>query len=444
VRNSFFVFGSLVTLLFFGACRKDGAAREVEDSDFVQGRLMRPNDAAKIRALSLAARDELPSRAEVEAYTSGARAKSELLDDWSAQASHGERVGRVFGDLFGVSDSPFVIEESHVLVPNEDGLLESMNGTNRCQIDGAGEEGYESVAPWWLDGADTVRICRNVGCGPAALRCVPRTEGRKVLDAVRGELAARARYAYGANLDWNALWAGEWVYGNRFLAFVYQYEAKPFEPSPVRAVPDAAQTSVLVAAMRAVPLQTNVRFTLPSFLPPRAGIVTSPQFLKRHNNFRSRVRGLVQAMACEDVGPTLNTSGIARFVNADLSAFDKQHGVKAGCASCHFGMDNLGSALLGWSDVGHREFWKMPSQAAHAFGVDGEGPGFLMRTWVARGPGFQACMAKKAWHSFSGGRSFEALPKETRDALVASASGGLRPLVRAVLMAPELTSVDAP
>lgn len=428
---------SIATSLL-GGCREDGAVREASEGDVVGGRYIRFDAAARVRALSLAARDESPTREEVEAYLSGDKGTADLLADWSKGEALGKRVGRVFDDRFGVPDTPFVVDDAHVLVRNAQGAYEASDGTITCA---PGGPSVETVSPWWLD-SGTVSVCAALQCGPEALRCVPKETLPRIWEAVRGELAARARYVYTSNLGWMDLWAGEWAYGDRHLAFVYQFESRPFEGTPARPEATPEERRSLAAAVRAVPLSAKARFTPPAFLAQRSGVVTAPQFLKRHNNFRSRIRGLSQALLCEDVGPALNTSGVATFKNPDLSAFDLSHGTKPGCSGCHYGMDNLGSALLGWDDNGHRQWWWSPSQKGHAFGVDGEGPKFLMETWVERGPRFPQCMAKTVWSSFSGGRSFDALPERTREAFTSAARKGLKPLVDTVLASPDLVRVD--
>ncbi len=422
----------------FLGCRDDGATREVMESDVVGGRYVRFEDAAGVKALSLAARDELPAREDVEAYLAGVKGREALLEEWYASPSHGKRVGRIFGDLFGIPDTPFVVRDGAVLVTNARGAYESHNGETTCE----GDEPLERVFPWWEDGGRQVDVCAALACGVGALRCAPKEAMPKVRAAVAGELADRARHAYTRDLDWTQLWAGNWIYGNRYLFFAYAYESMFLESTAWKPAPPAADQAALLAFVRLAPRASATQSTLPAFLPARAGVVTAPQFLKRHNNFRSRIRALSQNLSCEDVGVFLNTSGISSMINPSLSAFDRSHGAKPGCASCHYGMDNLGSSLLGWSDVGHREWWHAPSQKGHAFGVEGDGPGFLMRTWVERGPRFQECMARQVWASFSGGRDFSSLGERTRGRLVEAAERGLRGAVRATLASPELTRVD--
>jgi hypothetical protein len=427
----FLIFASW--FIFLSSCRKDEAIREADKNDVVNGRFFSFSKAAELKSLSLAARDEMPTQQESESLSNGSRTKEQILENWTQGPEHSARVGRIFSDLFGIQKTPFVIEDSRQLVLNDTGVYENLNRTKTCV--GPGNQ----VLPWW--GSENVSICPNLDCGPFALKCLPAEKLTLLHQAVRQEIDQRARFTYLKNLNWEEFWAGKWIYGNRYLAFVYAYESRLLEGGS-KPVLTLGQTSEINNFLTSFSLNESQKAVLPSFFPERAGVVTSPQYLKRHNNFRSRIRGLAQAMSCQDISAALNPSNIAVFVNTDLSDFDKSHGTQQACASCHYAMDNLGSTLLGWNDNGQREGWKTISQQGHAFGSTGNGPFFLMSTWVRQGPQFSKCMATQIWKSLSGGRDFSKLSSNKQKTLQEASELGLKSLVRASLSLPEITRVD--
>ena len=414
------------------SCRKE-SSKDSESSPAPQ----KASTDVTFKAFSLAARDILPSRQEVEDFNSGRKGLSAWINEWSDEPDFLARVGRIYNDQFGVPDDLFIVEDSLVLRENSSGIFEPSDGTANC---GTGQSA--EVSPWWQD-QGSVRICAAAACGPGALRCVPTGRLGNLRRAVQWEISERAQWTFQNNKSWKDFWASNEIFGSRDLAFVYLYESKRLESSHADGALSASKIQELEAWLRSVPLEESVGFKVPNTLPERSGIVTAPQFLKRFNNFRSRVRALAINLSCQDIGSGLNTSGISQFVNSDLSSFDLAHGLKAGCSSCHFGMDNLGSTLLGWNDVGQREFWKKTSQKGHAFGKEGDGPAFLANSWVERGPQFAQCMAQQVWKSLSGGRDFGNLPGGRKQALESAANQGMRELVKQTLLAPELLKVDS-
>ncbi|MFW7378907.1 MAG: hypothetical protein ACOH5I_08885 [Oligoflexus sp.] len=166
--------------------------------------------------------------------------------------------------------------------------------------------------------------------------------------------------------------------------------------------------------------------------------MTNPAFMRRFNNFRSRVRALTDALLCREVDGSLNTDGIQHLVNPDISEFDMQIVSRETCASCHLGMDNMGAHIFGWNDQGTYQRWPQElSQIGHAFGVSGNGPEDLMVSYMEHAPGFLECMAKKSWEDFTG-QSWSVLMASEMQQLVADAGLGPRYLIQAVLSSPAL------
>lgn len=419
--------------------------------------------AAEFRYLSHAVRDRLPSSDEARAFYAEpdkTQALDEALQAWLASPDHERRIERYFHDMFGSMPWVFVSEPSLDLIPYDP----AAHAEAPSDLATAGVYYLPStVKPtcgtpvtttaWWTE--EPVKVCatalsaaiffdggavycpdpfsangiRNVkcGCGPEQILCYPRPQKGQVVGGIVKEFAARGWHAYETGQSWLGLLGGETFYGDRWLYHHYLYQERVVAKGET---PTAAELAVL----RSLPTDgTKTEVAFPDAGPERAGVVTAPAFLRRFNNFRSRVRALTERLLCKDIDGTLNTDGIQTFVNDDLSAFDKAHGTKESCATCHFGMDNLGSTLLGWSADGFFEaFPAVKSQEGHAFGVPGSGPRFLMESYVLRAAGFNECMAKRAFEDFSG-ISWAALAEADRTALTAAAADGPRATIRAVL-----------
>ncbi len=409
-------------------------------------------------------RDRLPTPAEARAfYAAGNKdqALDDLLQQWLASPEHKGRVQRYFNDMFGSQQFVFVAEPSLDLIPyaaashpeaptdlTAEGVYHLPNSV-KASCGGA----PVSASAWWSD--TPIMICpsavssaivfdngtiycpspfdangiRNVkcGCGLDQILCYPRPQKGQIVAGVVREFPERAWHAYETGASWLDLLGGDQFYGDRWLYHHYLTQERVLAKGQM---PTAAETAFL----HALPVDgTRLAATFPGAGPERAGIATAPAFLRRFNNFRSRIRALSERLLCKDIDGTLNTDGIARFVNQDLSTFDKQHGDKESCATCHFGMDNMGSTLLGWNAEGYYEFWPAAKvQTGHVFGVEGSGPAFLMAGIVLRGAGFHECMAKRAFEDFSG-VAWEQVAPEEQAVFVNAAADGPRATIRAVL-----------
>lgn len=417
---------------------------------------------AQFRQLSRAARDHLPSSDEARAfYAAGDKtaALEESLAAWLASPAHEGRVRRYFHDMFGIEPWVFVAEGSLDLIPYAAGGAEAPSDLATAGV----WHLPASVKPtcgapvtrtaWWSE--TPIQICSTAvstaivfpgnpfvycpdpfgangirhaacGCGPEQVLCIPRPFKGKIVAGVVQEFAERAVHAYANGKTWTELLGGDLFYGDRWLYHHYLYQERIL---PRGEAPNAAE----MALLRALPTDgTKAEMSFPVGSVERAGVATAPAFLRRFNNFRSRIRALSERLLCKDVDGSLNTSGITTFVNPDLSAFDREHGTKEDCASCHFGMDNLGSTLLGWGPEGFYQTYPTTfSQLGHVFGVDGTGPRLLMNGFLEQ-PGFNECMAKTAWEDFSG-IAWTALAEDERLALTSAAASGPRGAIRGVL-----------
>lgn len=224
---------------------------------------------------------------------------------------------------------------------------------------------------------------------------------------------------------WLDLLGGNKFYGNRWLYHHYIMQEKIEYGLEL---PTQAEWSFL----KSLPTTANVFLPFPNSSVERSGVVTSPSFLRRFNNFRSRIRAITEKLLCKDVDGSLNIDNYAQFINPSLTAFDRSHGEQQSCATCHYSLDNFGSTILGWSPEGYFEKWNPPSQLGHVFGEDGTGPRFLMESYVERGSDFSLCMAKKTWQEFSGADWNVLSATEKQDLLIA-ASEGPKQVIESVL-----------
>jgi hypothetical protein len=278
----------------------------------------------------------------------------------------------------------------------------------------------------------------DCGCGKEQFLCYPLNDKGKVINAVGLEFQNRALFAYNQNRPWLDVFGGDLFYGNRWLYHHYLYQ-QDFTWSS-RTPPPA-----VLASIKAMPLDSMSLVPMPSHSysdssangVERAGVVTAPGFLRRFNNFRSRIRALTERLLCKDVDATLNIDGYDTFNNPNFGPGSpvRAHGEKAACASCHYSLDNFGATIIMWGDGSDGFFspwaYGQRSQLGHVFGEDGTGPRFLIEQYLAQNE-FRECMAKSLWEDFSG-RPFSTLAADVRATFIAAANDGPKSTIQAIL-----------
>lgn len=409
-------------------------------------------DLRTLRFLSQALRDLPPTREEAEAVYRGEKSIDQLREEWLASPAHQERVARFFFDLLGAPNYFFVNDDAYFLEQNGEGIWYSAS-----KGDCTAASAVTSTA-WWMNADESIRICSNIvstplsvtisgtyygctwtdgflrpgcGCGPEQILCYPKSLRSGLMQDLSQEFKDRAAYVYSQQLSWKDLLSSPNVYGNRPLAQFYllnQYIV-PWQTAP---------TGAEIARLRQIPMTEKAWFETPAIGAQRSGIVTTPAFMRRFNNPRSRIRALTDALLCHDVDGTLNTSGITTLVNPDVNALGQSIVARSECASCHYGMDNLASTLFGWNDQGTYERWPQQlSQDGHVFGQNISGPVALMEGYLERGPGFTACMSQRAWEDFSG-RPWSALSSDEQTSLLTAASQSPYALLRGIFQSSAL------
>ncbi len=395
--------------------------------------------SAQARFLSFAVTDHPPTAAEARALDAGDVTVASLRDQWLESDPHLDRVARFFHDMFGYDERVPTYDEPFLVMTGSNGVVQRTLEAP-CDPDLAID-----VDAWWLEPGETVAVCPEVvaepmcaleyddfgcGCGPRLIGCAPVERLDRLMWDLAREFADRAVYAYLSAWTWFDLLGGYRFVGNRYMfhAYLFQQWILPhgLEPHP----DDTSRLADLPPAAAAeAPFPEG---------PERAGVVTSPAFLARFNNFRSRVRAITEKLLCQDADYTLNTSDIATFVNPDHDELTLSHSDKTDCAACHYAIDNIGSGFLGWGADGYYE--EQLSQKAHVFGQDGEGPAFVMQRYVEHGDGFEKCMAKTVFEDFTG-EPWAALPEATRRPFVKAAATGPRALIRAILTSDRLLTL---
>ena len=376
-----------------------------------------PAAAARLRHLGFAINDAPPSPEEAQRFAAGEVTLDALVDTWLGGERHRARIKRFFYDLFGTQDFA-IISANHVLLKkNALGIYKLPDKTDCSPTDAA------EVGAWWLEPGQTVRVCNNslsqqvefgprgqpgywsctypngmedprCGCGSDLLLCAPEEKTADMARASYFEFVERGLWAYENGRSWMDLLAANLFYGTRWEYYLYLWHGWM---SPFGELPSAAD----IARLKSLPLDRRGVTLYPESGAERAPVATGVNFMVQYNNFRSRIRILSERLLCQPITGALNTDGIQTFVNQDLTEADRSHGTKAPCSGCHYALDNLGSTLLGWNDLGFYDGHTY-SQQGHAFGQGGKGPRFLMQSFVERGPGFQECMARRAWEGFSG------------------------------------------
>jgi hypothetical protein len=371
-----------------------------------------------------------------------------LKTQWFASPSHKTRIERFFSDLIGVRFDLFLIPPEWTLKKSADGIY-SLTLRSACTAENASD-----ASAWWLEDGQTIKICNNAisdfltkttgnttldcrffgesgltnaqcGCGPNQILCFPEDLEPNLRKSVTGEIKKRGLYAYENGLSWKEYLAGDFLFADRLLSYYYMRTSAALST-------DHLTAATATAYVRSFPLDAFVRGSFPPGRSARSGVVTSPAFLKQYNSFRSRVRSLSQNLLCQDISPLLNTDSFESFVNTSLTPADVSHATKSGCAGCHYPMDNHASALLGWETEGFFEFWKAtPSQMAHAFNETGDGPTFLINSYIDRAPWFSTCMASRAFQSFKGSE-FSSLSEADKNSLLVPAKQGPKELLLAL------------
>ncbi len=401
-----------------------------------------PDTVAKLRFASFAVTDHSPTVAEARALAKGDVTVAQLVDQWLDSDNHRERIQRYFHDQFGFARDIPLYEEISVLLPDDDGVYQ-LEALEPCDPAMAVQ-----AEAWWLDEGKTILMCPEAnnelmcfqygefefgscGCGPKQIACAPASVLPRLSADITSEFSHRAVHAYADDWSWFELLGGDTFYGNRPMFHFYLYNQTIAALAELPTEEDWQR-------MAALPMSGWAEGEYPEG-PERAGVVTSHAFLFRFNNFRSRVRALTEKLLCKDVDGTLNTSNLSEFINEDHDELTLSHSDELQCAECHYGMDNIGSALFGWDDGG---FFSEPerSQVGHVFGETGSGPSFVIEGYIERGGGFEACMARTAWEDFTG-ESWKVLDDATAAVLVKAAASGPRAAILAVLTSPALLSL---
>lgn len=400
-----------------------------------------------LRFVSYSLRDRPPKVSEAKDFYERRKSIENFRDEWLAGDSFTQkRLYRFFNDWFGVGVGTNVINFSHMLLENEEGVLH-----HRTKGDCTLSEAVDAPA-WWLEKGETVKFCPNIigeqiyfpedsihcsfpggngilnskcGCGTMQVLCLPLTLMRHHHRNVKEEFAQRGVYAYEHNQTWDDLFVSDQVVGNRYTYHAYLTTGHTVTQG-------LALSQAEIDEMMALPLEGIVSAEVPSRNPERSGVVTAPGFMAQFNNFRSRIRAVTERLLCKDVDGSLNTDGISNFLNQSLSDFDRSHGTKEGCAACHYPMDNLGSTLLNWDSNGFFQGWKNLSQEGWSFGQIGIGPQFMMKGYLERAGGFEECVVRRVWEDFSG-QPYDELLSENKAEFLALANEGPRALIYGVL-----------
>jgi hypothetical protein len=400
-----------------------------------------PRSTALLRYMSFALTDHAPSVEDAKAVAQGEMPVQEVVDAMMTSTRHIERIHRYFHDWFGFDDYPGLLIDDVLLYEDENGVYQHTDSLDPCTPD----DTLEAEA-WWLEPGQTITVCTELGpevecdfveeddedadvlmpcgCGASMMGCAPLVHLAEMSYAVSHEFANRAVDVYQQGGSWMELLGGDYVYTNRWLYYYYMYTGQPYEMPPG----NADDLQILLK----LPTSAYARHSMPAG-PERAGVVTSPIFLTRFNNFRSRIRALTENLLCRDVDGRSNIDGTDSFYNEDLDELTLSHADDVECSYCHYPMDNMGSILMDWEEegLGYGEL----STLGHVYGETGEGPAFLMRGYIERAPEFYGCMAKRAWESFSGA-SWESLDPSDQGAFTEDAESGPRVLLQSVMLSP--------
>ncbi len=404
---------------------------------------------AQLRFISFVMRDQAPSADEAKAFRAGERSLRNLVEEWLGSPGYQQRIRRYFTDMFGVAADHPAVAWSYTLYQsaNEGYFYRERRGTPPCTIDQT-----VTTEAWWLAPGETIRVCPGevseslttlsggktitctsditlsvpgCGCGPKMIGCIPRSLVSALSQHIRSEFANQATLAFSQGGTWFDALASQRFFGTKLLYWKYLHSGQMAWDGILPNTQEMEQLAALSTTEWASADYPNKVI--------RAGLVTSPGFLMQHNNYRVRMRALSEKLLCQPIGSPLNTGGITVFLNPMFTKEDLAHAEKKDCSRCHYPMDNLGSLIFGWDTMGE---WRRRedeiSQIGHAFGRDGEGPRFLIQSFIERGPGFVECMARSAWEDFSGTK-WEELTASDQLSLISLSAQGPKQLIDTML-----------
>ena len=420
------------------------------------------DDTTVMRFMSMTVRDQPLTVAEAQAIALGQTTLDAAIATWLEEDSHQERIRRYFNDQFGANDDFSTVSSNF--------FLKLSNGIYYLEDKGActAENATTITDAWWLEGGDSALVCSNTtggelvirdasgnvtrectdagtngighadcGCGPYMILCYPDGLRSTLRNQLRYQFQERGWFSYDQNKTWLELLGGNYIYATRLIYKYYLDTQALFR--------GISMTDSDYRTLMSLGINTYTEVTPPvSGAVERAGLVTTPIFLKQYNNFRSRINILTARLLCQDVDASLNTGNIATFVNTALDQYDPDfgaaHGSQESCSGCHYPMDNMGSTIMIWNQGGWFMYFGAEGEQnvlGHSFGQDGSGPAFLARSFVELATGFHSCMAKTVFEDFAGG-VWDELSTSTQNSFVALSQQGPRTLIRGIIQSTEI------
>ena len=262
-----------------------------------------------------------PTIEESKDFYYGNKSIEEFVKTWMQGSEHKNRIKRYFHDMFGMFPYPFISISEFDLIksnPTNSGAMQAPADLNedgvyhlRTTVKPNCGTIIRNVSAWWSD--ETIDICSNsysdslnygtgkicttydgifsseCGCGPLQIACYPLESKGMVKRSVVYENRNRFLFGYENKLSWNETIGGSQFIGNRWLFHYYLYQGKI---SGSATEPSDAEIALLKSlpapiSIESLPMKKIIN---PPDSPERSGVLTSPAFLKRFNNFRSRVR----------------------------------------------------------------------------------------------------------------------------------------------------------
>jgi len=352
-------------------------------------RLDRP---ARLRALSLDLRGQVPTVEEMQSMASAAgdEIPDALITSWLDSETFGDRTVRhhrqlLWNNLASVRFVHFLQRVSPVAAslggarrwfrssaareirPNDaqcDDREETLLPDGRARLNAAGLDGWVNVHPYWeSDPSVMIPVCAldaqtnamspsgrdcssrestndpGCGCGPNLIWCDTQAVQNATVAAFNRDVELRTMAVLENDEPYSELFTSRRSFVNGAIVHYLRHQARWYDSVPLLPLPyDLDQLPDLAYT----DLDEWVELELPAM---HAGVLTSPAYLMRFQTNRARASHFYDAFLCAPFTPPAGTLPVASEV--EQRELDLQ--LRAGCRYCHAILEPAGAHWGRWA-----------------------------------------------------------------------------------------------